>query len=127
MMRMLLSDSTIQVLERSLEVRSRAQELIAANLANLETPHYRRKEVNFPQAMKQAVEGAQGVRLAVSHERHLPGTRLEPALVRETAKPVDLDQEMVQLSQNHLGYQASVTMLNKKLDELRTVIEGGKI
>uniref|UniRef100_A0A7V4LCH5 Flagellar basal body rod protein FlgB n=1 Tax=Desulfobacca acetoxidans TaxID=60893 RepID=A0A7V4LCH5_9BACT len=121
------SDGIIQVLERSLTLRSRAQELIAANLANLDTPHYVRKEVDFQQALKQAVEGGQGMRLAISHEHHLTGSRLDMGLVRETGKPVDLDQEMVQLSKNHLGYQASITMLNKKLDELRAVIEGGKV
>lgn len=120
----LLSDNTMQILEKSLTWRSRAQETIAGNLANLDTPNYARKEVNFKQALQDAVQGRTGFRLAVSHPQHLPGSRGEGGLIRETEKPVDLDQEMVNLSQNQLGYQTSVTMLIKKLDQLRTVVEG---
>jgi len=122
----LFSDSTLHLLEKSLSWRSRGQEIIAGNLANLETPYYTRKEVDFQGVLKDHLQGRPDIKLVATHSQHLPGSGLENGLVRETQDPLDLDQEMVNLSLNQMGYQASVTMLTKKLDQLRTVIEGDR-
>jgi flagellar basal-body rod protein FlgB len=119
-----LLDGTTNLLEKSLSWRSRGQEIIAGNLANLETPHYARKEVNFKGMLQDHIQGRPGIRLVTTHSQHQQGSRFESGLVRDTSDPVDLDQEMVNLSLNQLGYQASVTMLSKKLDQLKTVVEG---
>jgi flagellar basal-body rod protein FlgB len=120
----LFPDGTMNLLEKSLSWRSRGQEIIAGNLANLETPRYARQEVNFKEVLQNHIQGRPGIRLVATHSQHLQGSRLESGLVRDTSDPVDLDQEMVNLSLNQLGYQASVTMLSKKLDQLKTVVEG---
>jgi flagellar basal-body rod protein FlgB len=114
----LFPDATLHLLEKSLAWRSQGQSVIAGNLANLETPDFTGKEVNF--------QGRQGFRLAASHPQHLRGSPVDSGLVRDTHDPVDLDQEMTNLSLNQLGYQTSVTMLIKKLDQIRTVIEGDR-
>lgn len=116
-------DNTVRLLEKSLSWRSQGQAIIAGNLANLETPNFTRKEVNFQGVLKDHLQGSPGVRLTASHPQHLQGSFLAGGLVRETDEPVDLDQEMVNLSMNQLGYQTSVTMLNKKLNQLKAVIE----
>ena len=71
--------------------------------------------------------GLEGI-FRVSHrgafQGGLQGSGLAAALVRDSDDPVNLDQEMVKLSTNQLEYQASVTMLMKKLGQLKTVIEG---
>ncbi len=122
----LFSDGAMHLLEKSLTWRSRGQEVLASNLANLETPGYTGKQVNFHQVLKDHLEGRPELKLAVSHGHHLKGSFEAAALVRDTQEPPDLDREMVNLSLNQLGYQTSVTMLNKKLDQLRTVLEGNK-
>ena len=122
----LFPDCTLDLLEKSLSWHNRGQEIIAGNLANLETPNYTRKEVNFKGVLEDYIQGRPGIKLAATHLHHLPGSRLESGLVRDTSEPVDLDQAMVDLSLNQLGYQASVTMLIKKLDQLKAVIEGDR-
>jgi flagellar basal-body rod protein FlgB len=119
----LLLDGTLRLLEKSLSWRSQGQAIISGNLANLETPNYLRKGVNFQGVLKDYVQGRPGIKLAGSHPQHLRGSPVESGLVQDTNDPVDLDQEMVNLSLNQLGYQTSVTMLNKKLDQLKTVLE----
>jgi flagellar basal-body rod protein FlgB len=121
----LFSDRILHLLAKSLAWHNRGQEIIAGNLANLETPNYTRKEVNFKGVLKDYLQGT-GIKLAATHAQHLQGSRFESSLVRDSNEPVDLDQEMVNLSLNQLRYQSSVTMLNKKLDTLKTVIEGDK-
>jgi len=123
----LFPDNTLRLLEKTLSWHSRGQEIIAGNLANLETPNYTRKEVNFQEVLKGYVQGRTGITLATTNPRHLQTASLDSGLVRETDTPVDLDQEMVNLSMNQLGYQTSVTMLKKKLDQLRTALEGGRV
>lgn len=122
----LFPDGTLQLLEKALSWRSQGQSVIAGNLANLETPDYTGKEVNFQGVLKDHLQGRQGFRLAASHPQHLRGSPVDSGLARDTHEPVDLDQEMVNLSLNQLGYQTSVTMLIKKLDQIKTVIEGDR-
>ena len=47
---------------------------------------------------------------------------MESGLAHDTHKAPDLDQEMTNLSLTQPGYQTSVTMLTKKLDQLKIVI-----
>jgi flagellar basal-body rod protein FlgB len=119
----LLLDGTMRLLEKSLSWRSQGQAIISGNLANLETPNYKRKGVNFQGVLQNYLQGRPVIKLAASHPQHLHGSPMESGLIQETNDPVDLDQEMVNLSVNQLGYQTSVTMLNKKLDQLKTVLE----
>jgi flagellar basal-body rod protein FlgB len=122
----LFPDGTLHLLEKSLAWRSQGQSVIAGNLANLETPDYTGKEVNFQGVLKDYLQGRTGIKLAVSNPQHLRGSPVDSGLLLDTHEPVDLDQEMVNLSVNQLGYQTSVTMLTKKLDQIRTVIEGDR-
>lgn len=122
----LFPDSTISLLEKSLSLHNRGQEIIAGNLANLETPNYTRKELNFKSILKDHIEGRPRITLVATHSNHLQGSGLKSGLAKDSHDPVDLDQEMVNLSVNQLGYQTSVTMLTKKLDQLTTVIEGDR-
>jgi flagellar basal-body rod protein FlgB len=118
----LLLDGTLRLLEKSLSWRSQGQAIIAGNLANLETPNYLRQGVNFQGVLNAYIQGRPPIKLATTSPQHLQGSPVEGGLLEETNDPVDLDQEMVKLSVNQLGYQTSVTMLNKKFNQLKTVI-----
>ena len=119
----LFPDGTLKLLEKTLNWHSQGQAIIAGNLANLDTPNYSSKEVNFKGVLKDHLQGRPGIKLEASHPQHLKGSPVESGLARDTCESPDLDQEMVNLSVNQLGYQTSVTMLIKKLDQLKTVLE----
>ena len=118
----LFLDGTLKLLEKSLSWYSQGQAIISGNLANLDTPNYTGKEVNFKGVLKDHIQGRPAIKLAASHSQHLQGSPVDSGLARDTHEPPDLDQEMVKLSMNQLGYQTSVTMLIKKLEQLKTVI-----
>ena len=118
----LFLDGTLKLLEKSLTWHSQGQAIIAGNLANLDTPNYTRKEVNFKGVLKDHLQGRPGIKLAASHPQHLQGSPVDSGLARETRESPDLEQEMVNLSMTQLGYQTSTTMLIKKLEQLKTVI-----
>lgn len=120
-------DDLIQVLDQALTWQSRRHEIIAGNVANLDTPHYTRKDLNFNEILQTYLPGGPKVRLNTTNPYHLPlGENRVPGTIEDTGKEVDIDREMVEMAANQLSYQASVQMLGKKLDSLRTVIEGDR-
>jgi len=119
-------DKVVQILEKSLFWQSRRQEILAGNLANLDTPRYRRKELDFRKVLTDQLRGVPEIRLAATHADHLPGNRVPAGLVRDAGEGGDLDREMVHLAENQLAYQASVQMLIRKLDQVRTALEGDR-
>ncbi|MFZ5451895.1 MAG: flagellar basal body rod protein FlgB [Thermodesulfobacteriota bacterium] len=121
----LFTDGAMRLLENTLTWRTRHQEVIAGNIANLDTPGYNRKDMDFQQILSSYSQGRlQEVSLEMTKPGHLPGADPGAGLIQETWEPVDLDQEMVRMAENQISYQTSVQMLIKKLDSLRTVING---
>lgn len=121
------TDGAMRLLEKSLTWRARNQEIIAGNIANLDTPNYTRKDMDFQNILESYSKGnLLEVSLTQSNPGHLGGSDPSQALVQESSEDVDLDQEMVRMADNQISYNASVQMLIKKLDALRTVIDGGQ-
>ena len=119
------TDGAMRLLEKSLNWRVRQQETIAGNIANLDTPNYNRKEMDFQNILESYSKGnLPEMGLAQTNSGNIKGPSLSQALVQETSEEVDLEQEMVRMADNKISYNASVQMLIKKLDYLRTVIEG---
>jgi flagellar basal-body rod protein FlgB len=120
------TDATMKLLENSMTFRTRNQETIAANIANLDTPHYTGKQMDFQKVLDGYTQGVQPVSLTKTNTLHLGAGKSGMAgLAEDTGEAVDLDREMVRMSINQLGYQSSVQMLNKKLEQLRNAIDGG--
>ncbi len=139
----LFSSNTQQILEQALRASGLTHEVIAHNLANVDTPGFKRSEVIFQEKLRAALAAAQeadqqptGIR---THPWHLPiGEVLAPGSIRpevvvraETSlRPdgnnVDLDAEMVKLNQNTLLYQTLAQLISGKLAQLRSVITEGR-
>jgi flagellar basal-body rod protein FlgB len=73
------------------------------------------------------LHGIQGISLIQTDPGHIPGGNPNLGIkVQDTQEDVDIDQEMIRLTQNNLLYHANVQMLIKKLELLRAAMEGGK-
>ncbi|MBA2849819.1 flagellar basal body rod protein FlgB [Thermosulfuriphilus ammonigenes] len=133
-----LFGQTIRLIEKSLDVRLKRHEVISANLANLDTPAYRRKDLPFEKALEAAL--GKWPPLARTNPRHLPtpeAAEESPWMALEedeylppdrgTPNNVDLDEEVAKLMRNHLLYQSTIQSLIKEFELLREAItEGGK-
>jgi flagellar basal-body rod protein FlgB len=134
-----LSDPTMTLLERALDVRAERHTLIASNIANAETPRYQAVDLAFEGSLKEAMGGAALPAVARTHPRHFPiGTQDRVALganliyrksagVGNDLNSVDLDTEMTQLAHNNLLYNATAQMLSKKFAGVRQAIDGGNL
>ena len=131
-----LMGRTMKALQQALDFREANQSVIASNLANIETPGYAPKKATFNQALRDAVAGRENaapgpVTLNRTHDRHLP-TTLDTNGVYTIEKlgagreAFSLDREMARMAKNNLLYEASVKLLSKKFDALKTAIEAGR-
>ena len=126
-------NSALGVHEQALLVRERRAGVLAANLANADTPHYQARDLDFQALIRQAAGDQGGARLRATQGRHIaagaPGvagellyrTPLQPTLDGNT---VDADIEMAQFARNSLDFQASLTFLQSKFRGLRAALEG---
>lgn len=119
---------SIALTAKALDLLSTRQGVIQSNIANMETPGYKAKDVNFGDVMKKVVNRQD--ELALTNNKHLPGSTSSSATAGNIVQgnsPVDIDEEMLKLSENQLMYQVTTRIISKKLEGLRYVIdEGGK-
>jgi flagellar basal-body rod protein FlgB len=131
----ILGDSGISTITGWLRGLSQRQQAVSNNIANIDTPGYQRQEVPFEAQLRQAT-GQGSNRLATTDPRHIAvggsarnqlGTQAAQLLTssRLDSNNVDIDQEMVTLSQTQMRYQAAASALSTKISILRNVIRGG--
>ena len=131
-------DLTTEVLAasmRGLEARNTA---IANNIANADTPGYKRVDVSFESALADAV---QSDRARTSQSSSMPDLwngdaanavddvapavqSVDTTTMRVDGSNVDPDNEMAQLSANQLAHQTVVSLLDKRFAQFRTAITG---
>jgi len=126
-----LTSAVVQTLTAALDTAALRQRTIAHNIANLNTPGFKRYQVSFPQALQKA----QGLPLRRTDLRHLPAaaaagqplvTRDESTGMRADGNNVDIDREMVELAQNGLDYQFAARQVSGRLAMLSYVINEGR-
>ncbi len=129
---------TIDVLHKGLDCSTMRQQTIANNIANVNTPHYKRKEVIFEEELQRALYGPQPIPAIRTHENHLkfkgqisfsevhPNINVESeTFSRNDENNVDMNQEMAELAKNSLSYDAYVTNMNTLIQSIKSVIQKG--
>lgn len=122
--------------QQALSLRQQRQEVLAANIANADTPNYKARDFNF----NAALENAMGERmrlpdtnLKLTSARHIPAAALSngPAelLYRQPLQPrldgntVDMDVERVQFADNTQRYQADLTLLSTRIKAMMAAMQ----
>lgn len=139
---MKLFDATISTLQRALDARLVRQNVLAGNMANVDTPGFVPKDVDVSAAFKNLPNERGGVAgpSAPTVEGHLPvegsaGSSQTYDLPVTQAKSdnasgmdgngVDLDRTLVGMAENALQYGAAAKAAGKKLAMLRYVASDG--
>lgn len=116
---MQIFDSTQLGLERALSGSAARQAVIAENLANVSTPGYRRKDVDFHAALETAFAAGGGDAIGRVDITAKP----DPvAPMRQDGNSVDSDVENAESARNGLEYQALASILKARSDVLRVAI-----
>jgi flagellar basal-body rod protein FlgB len=121
-------------LDQALSYSSLKQKVISQNIANVDTPNYKAKDVSFKAILQN--ELGQSFETNRTDSRHMDfsgNTDSQSAIITKqnvqynnSGNSVDMDQEMSDLAANQIYYDALIEQLNGKFSALQTVIRGGK-
>jgi len=124
----------IQAMDRSMSLASRRTELIASNLANIDTPGYRTQDFDFNTALKAELDKLDGHQapLTRTDPRHmgttssnsLPTTTdpVAPAYERNDGNDVSLDRESMLLNRTQMNYQLSSNFVQAELRKITALL-----
>ena len=103
-----------------LEAQQMAMDTVGQNVANANTPGYKRVDVDFHSALSAALDSTDDdkalANVQFTTEEDGSGS------VREDGNGVDVDREMAALTENNLEYQAIAGVLRQRFRTLETVI-----
>ncbi|MBT0721146.1 flagellar basal body rod protein FlgB [Rosenbergiella collisarenosi] len=131
-------DNTLDFATKALALRTQRQSVLAANIANADTPGYQARDLPFAQQLTRAVGAmpsmARGVDLQLTHAAHIaaasPRSQALNLLYRIPDQPsadgntVDMDRERVAFSENSLHYQTDLTYLSNQFKWMSSAIQG---
>ncbi len=119
--------------QRALSLRAYRQEVLAANIANADTPHYKARDIDFKASLQGALGGGGQVSLLRTSERHLPaagnatgGAKLMYRTESQSSvdgNTVDMDVERAAFAENAIQYEASITFINGMLRTLQSAMQ----
>jgi len=134
-------DATLRFSQEALNLRSQRQEILAANIANADTPGYQARDIDFAGQLNKVLEqeriSSNGTKLNLTAAHHIPAQKMKmsPApldlLFRVPDQPsmdgntVDMDRERINFADNSLKYQADLTLITGQIKEMMSVLQQG--
>ena len=116
---MITTTPMMQMLQGYLKVTSDRQQLVASNIANVDTPGYQTRDINFQSAMQQAMSDGNGLHLEPA------SVTVEGLPERPDGNNVNVDRESMLLSETQLQYQMGVQLIKDEFHRLLTAIKDG--
>ncbi|MBS3935325.1 MAG: flagellar basal body rod protein FlgB [Sulfuritalea sp.] len=132
-------DASLNLLRNALGARTHRQEVLASNIANADTPHYKARDVDFRAALQAALGGrgaaaARPVTLERTQPGHLAGTGGSPhaGALRYRAEyqgavdgnTVNMDLERAAFAENTIQLEALLTFISRRFEGLQRAIQG---
>ena len=120
----------LKMLGAALSLRAKRNEILASNIANAATPHYKARDIDFDTEIKKYQNSGP---IKVTDDQHIPVMRpASPGQVqyRKNINPsldgntVELAVEQLQFAENSMKYQSTLSFLNGKINTLMSAIKG---
>ena len=134
-----MNSPNFNYLGRGLAAANLRQEVISNNIANVNTPNFKKSDVVFEELLAKEIGMDDSGRLPLvrTHDRHLPvgmigGAKAsiqedDTTTMRVDNNNVDIDIEMASLAKNQLYYNAMATELGGYVNKLKNVITSGQL
>ena len=138
MLEQIMNSPNFNYLGRGLAAANLRQEVISNNIANVNTPNFKKSDVVFEELLAKEIGMDDSGRLPLvrTHDRHLPVGMIGKAktsiqendttTMRVDNNNVDIDIEMASLAKNQLYYNAMATELGGYVNKLKNVITSGQ-
>lgn len=132
-------DNALRFQQQALSLLTKRQDVLASNIANVDTPGYLARDIDFSQQLKNAMDNhaveTSPLSLSRTSGAHISGSApaFEDArlLYRVPDQPsadgntVDMDRERVNFADNSMKYQSSLTLIGSQIKGMMTVIGQG--
>jgi flagellar basal-body rod protein FlgB len=132
-------DAALHFQQEALNLRAQRQEILAANIANADTPGYQARDIDFASQLNKVMEqgraSGSGMSLSLTSTRHIPAQKNQPPdldlLFRVPDQPaldgntVDMDRERTHFADNSLKYQTSLTVMSGQIKGMMSVLQQG--
>ncbi len=139
MLEQMMNSPTMEYMTRGLHASSLRQEVISNNIANVNTPNFKRSTVEFEDLLAKELgmdDDGSRLKMVRTHDKHLPFKpfgKAQPAIeeddtttMRVDNNNVDVDIEMAGLAKNQLWYNTMATELGSYVTKMRNVITSGQ-
>lgn len=120
----------LNVLNKAANASWKRETVLANNIANVNTPNYKRKDVDFESVLKQELNHSKYVALddkvANVHLNHLNAqtyTDSSQYSYRLDGNNVDIDVEEVELASEQIRYQALTDSMTQEISRLKSVMK----
>ena len=128
-----LDGPVLNVLQKGLEGSSLRQQVLSNNVANIDTPNFKRSDVDFQTVLGVALgDKSGGLALKLTSPQHISGVADgnssgivtdQTTSMRNDGNNVDIDQEMSNVAENGLYYNSLTQAISLQLSLLKMVIK----
>ncbi|HMM21552.1 MAG TPA: flagellar basal body rod protein FlgB [Selenomonadales bacterium] len=136
MVKSILSSPQETILERAMSASALRHKVISNNIANVNTPLFKKSDVSFEDQLAEALAPAEPA-MTRTHAKHLTGSKhsggFEPVITTDTTTSlrtddnnVDIDAEMANMAKNTIYYDAVAQQLGRYFSGLKSVINEGR-
>ena len=122
----------VNILDKAADAANLRNELLTNNIANVSTPNYKRKDLDFESALQGELAGEKNLSKAVKKANQNLET-LDAQVYTDNASlsyrldgnNVDINTEEARLAENQIKYQALVDLMNQEFARYNTVLSSG--
>ena len=135
MLKAILASPKIDILQKAVGAATLRQKVISDNIANVNTPQFKKSEVQFEELLAKEMEEPK-LQMARTNQAHLPAAKngfpdakintITQTSYRTDGNNVDIDTEMAGMAKNNIYYNAVVQQLSGYFSGIRSAIKEGK-
>lgn len=106
------------LLERALNIRAQYHKVLSGNIANVETPNYKEKDIDFKAEIQKNTGSPNNVEIRESTDGDVIGSI--------DGNTVNMENQIVRMTENHMLFTSLVQVISKKFSMMRYVISEGR-
>ena len=124
-----LIDNALGVHAQALGLRSKRMEVLARNIANADTPHFKAKDIDFRSVLKQTREDAlnstHNMHMKIAMEEDSSGEKYRvPFNASFDGNTVEMNVEQAKFGQVAADYQTTLNILENRVSGIRRALRG---
>ncbi|MDO3410707.1 flagellar basal body rod protein FlgB [Saccharibacillus sp. CPCC 101409] len=131
----ILNDTGFTQLRSAIGAANTRQQVISNNIANADTPYFKRSEVSFESLLQSEMNGVSSIKGRITNPRHIaigssnsvPVAKVtsdDSTAMNNNKNNVDIDSEMTSLAENQLRYNTYIEEVNHQIKMMRAAMGG---